>query len=214
MTLKLQAPATVPAVTLAEAKLHLRIDTSAEDALLTSLVVAATQDAEHLMGRAVMPQKWQLTLDTFFDPSVFSEPAPLTIDIVRGPSYVTGSTALQLARPTVTAVDTVKYIDPTGVLQTLASTEYQLAAASDYTARLLPAYGKSWPAIRPQPEAVQVVFSCGYADAASVPELVKAWIKLRVGALYENKQMWTMGKAIEPNEFLDRLLDRYRVWSC
>lgn len=215
MALKLQTAAVLPAaVSIAEAKLHLRVDSSAEDSLINSLVQAATLEAEHLMGRAVMPQKWQLTLDGFFDPSVYTEPPPLTIDLVRGPSYFNGSAALNLARPTVTAVDSVKYVDSTGTLVTLANTEYQLANASDYTARLLPAYGKSWPAVRAQPDAVQVVFSCGYPDAANVPEPIKAWIKLRVGALYENKQAWTLGKALQRNEFLDCLLDRYRIWSC
>lgn len=215
MTLKLKTAPTLTPVSLAEAKLHLRVDATDEDVLIASLVLAATQDAEHLMGRAVMPQEWQLTLDSFFDPTVYTEPVPLTVDLIRGPSFYYGSSALNLARPTVTGITTVKYNQASdGVLTTLAGTEYQLANASDYGARLVPAYGKSWPAIRAVPEAVQVVFACGYADAANVPDLIKAWIKLRVGALYANKESWTVGKAIERNPFLDYLLDRYRVWSC
>lgn len=190
MSLKLFAARAAQPVTLAEAKLHLRVDNSVEDALISALIVAATDDAEHLMGRAVLPQQWQLTLDSF------------------------ESDALVLQRPTVTAVVSVKYLQASdGALTTLANTEYTLAAASDFTARLVPAYGKSWPATRAMPEAVQVVFSCGYANEASVPEPIKAWVKLRVGALYANREGWTAGKKLEQNPHVDYLLDRYRVWT-
>ena len=217
MSLKrVTAPTALP-VTLAECKAQARVIDSEEDALLTSMMWAATEDAEHLMGRAVMPQSWQLTLDSFFDPSVYTDPVPITIDLIRGPTVTTGSVPLNLARPTVTAVTSVKYVDPAGTLQTMLSTAYQLAAANDYGARLVPAYGTTWPATRAQPEAVQVVFVCGYADAASVPELIKQWIRMRVAALYENRESWTVrtrgGGEIVRNEFLDYMLDRYRVWQ-
>lgn len=194
MPLRIQTPADALPLKLQDAKLHCRViadvsDVSPcpEDDLLEALIGAATLDAEHMMGRAVMQQKWQVTLDAF---------AP----------------SIDLQRPPVTAIDSIKYVDTAGVLQTLPTTDYQFVGASDYTARVVPAYGKAWPATRAQPEAVQIVFSCGYADAASVPELIKAWIKLRVGALYENREAWSVGQAIEPNDHVDRLLDRYRAW--
>ena len=106
--------------------------------------------------------------------------------------------------------------DTDGTLITLDPSAYVLAAASDYSARLVPAYGTTWPATRAMPEAVRIAFVTGYADAASVPELIKAWIKLRLGALYEHRQAWTSGTkaAIERNPFVDRLLDRYVVPTC
>ncbi len=163
--------------------------TTDDDTLITSLIGSATLEAEHLMGRAVMPQKWQVTLDAF-------------------------ASSIDLQRPPVTAVDSVKYVDSvTGTLTTLSPSVYQFAGASDYAARILPAFGQVWPAARAQPEAVQIIFSTGYADAASVPEPIKSWIKLRVGALYENREAWTVGQQIERNEHVDFLLDRYRVWS-
>lgn len=175
-------------VSLADAKLHLRVDGNAEDALITMMIDAATLEAEHIMGRAILPQKWQLTLDAFAD-------------------------ALVLNRPPVTAVDSVKYVHAdTGVLTTLDVSSYQLANASDYVARLTPAYGLTWPSTRAQPEAVQVVFTCGYADASKVPAPIKAWIKLRLGALYLHREAWTAGSKIERNEHVDFMLDGYRTW--
>lgn len=177
-------------VTLAEAKAQLRVTNSAEDTAITSMVAAAVEECEHLMGRALLPQKWQLTLDAF---------AP----------------QLLLQRPPVTAIDSVKYVHAdTGVLTTLDPSAYQVARADDYVARLNPAYGTSWPNVRCQPEAVQVIFSCGYADPTAVPENIKRWILVRVGAYHKHREAWTAGYAIERNEHVDHLLDRHRVWVC
>lgn len=193
MPLKLHTPADALPVSVQEAKLHCRIiadmndvDPYPEDDLIESLISAATLDAEHLMGRAVMPQKWQVTLDAF-------------------------AASIDLQRPPVTAIESIQYVDAAGILRTLPDTEYQFVGASDYTARVVPAYGKAWPDTRSQPEAVRVVFSCGYADATSVPALIKTWIKLRIGALYENRETWTADGKIEQNEHIDYLLDRYRT---
>jgi uncharacterized phiE125 gp8 family phage protein len=48
-----------------------------------------------------------------------------------------------------------------------------------------------------------------------VPEAVKAWIKLRVGALYENRESAVSGQPIQaaPRDFADALLDRHKVYS-
>ena len=202
MALQLQTPASVPAVTLAEAKLHLRVEVDDDDALISSLVAAATLAAEHLMNRAIMPQKWLFTSDMFG--TNFSQQYPGSYD-----------SKIPLNKPTVTGVDSVKYVDSaTGILTTLDPSIYQVVKASDYSASIVPAFGKAWPTPRNQPESVQVIFSCGYADAASVPDPIKIWIKLQVGAMYENRESERIERgAVCQLGFVDSLLDRYRVWS-
>jgi len=192
------APAATP-VTLAEAKAHLRVTTADEDTLITALIEAATEQAEHLMQRAVMDQQWTLTLDSFSDPSAASADT---------------ASAIELRRPTVTAVVSVQYLEPVaGVLTTLAGSLYTADLSSPLVARLVPAYNQTWPDTRAQIAAVQVRFSCGWLNAAAVPATVKAWIKLRIGALYENREAWTLGKSIESNDFIDHLLDRHRIFT-
>lgn len=185
MTLKLHvAPVTQP-VTTAEAKAQARVTHSAEDALIGLMIQAATSEAEHLMMRAIMPQQWRLTLDGWTRP-------------------------VRLPVPPVAAVVSVKYAHPdTGVATTLAGTEYQLAGEDDTGASLFPAYGKSWPAHRAQPDAIEIIFSTGYADAAAVPAQMKTWILMRVAAYYRHREAWTQGSPIERNEHLDRMLDRF-----
>jgi len=189
MALKLQTAPAAPCITTAEAKGHLRVTANSEDALIDALVLAATQDAEHLMQRAIMPQAWLLTLDAF-------------------------ASCIKLQRPPVVAVTSVNYAAAdTGTVTLLPNTEYQLDLGSDLYARLVPVYGKTWPATRAQIAAVQILFTCGWADAAAVPAVIRQWILLRIGALYENREAWTLGKAIEQNPHLDFMLDRYRVFT-
>lgn len=54
-------PASEP-ITLAQAKLHLRVDGAGDDALITALIVAAREQAEFLLGQRLVTQTWQLQL--------------------------------------------------------------------------------------------------------------------------------------------------------
>lgn len=176
------------AVSLDDAKLHLRVDHADEDDLIVLLIRAAMEDAEAVMGRALLPQTWRQRLDAW--------PA--------GP--------VELGPASVIAVTAVTSIDPDGTPVDLDVLDEVQLQADDLTARLWPAYGSSWPATRAQPDAVSITYTCGtWGTPAAVPALVLAWIKLRIGALYLHREAWTSGKAIERNEHVDGLLDRYRV---
>jgi uncharacterized phiE125 gp8 family phage protein len=188
MSLKLITAASTPAVSLVDAKLHLRVDVSDEDALITAYTAAATEAAEQITGRALMPQTWELTLDAF-------------------------PTAFELTRVPVASVTSLKYNDSTGVQQTLSNTLYTLDSADDAgLAYVVPVYAGIWPDTRDQINAVVLRYVAGYADAASVPEGIKAWIKLMIGAMYESRQLEGVKQTYSLG-FADRLLDRYRVWK-
>lgn len=189
MSLSLHTAPTGAVLSTAEAKLHLKVDAAEDDALIDALVLAATQEAEHLMGRAILSQKWRYTADEW----------PACAEI-------------RLARPIVTAVDTVKYVDSAGAQQTLAQAGY-LWHATDLCGVLVPAPGAAWPAARCQPGAIAVVFTCGWANAAAVPDLIKAWVKLRLAALYVHRSAWSVGQPIQANEHINFMLDRWRVFA-
>lgn len=190
MALQRIAAPTALVVSLAEAKAQCRVDVADDDALITAMVYAATDEAEGLLRRALLPQQWRLSLDCF---------------VIQ---------TIELHRPPVTAVDSVKYVDSNGVQQTLvAGTDYQVSLGHPLYARLAPAYGKTWPSARAQLDAVQVDFTCGWATADAVPPAIKHWVLMRVAAYYDNREAWTLGQAIQRNSFIDRLLDRWRVPS-
>jgi uncharacterized phiE125 gp8 family phage protein len=180
------APATEP-VTVAEAKAHLRVDSADDDALITALIVAARQGAEHITGRALMPQTWELALDGFKD-------------------------VIGLQKAPLTSITSIKYLDTAGALQTMSASDYLLDSHSE-PARVMPAYGTSWPSTRDQANAVLIRFIAGYADAATVPQEIKQWMLLRIGMLYENRESVATGVTLTELPFVDRLLDAYKVWE-
>jgi uncharacterized phiE125 gp8 family phage protein len=190
MALKLITAASALAVTLVEAKAHLRVDVADDDTLITAMIMAAAELAEQHTGRAIMTQTWELTLDAFPD-------------------------ALELTRTPVQGITSIIYADSTGTNQTLSGSAYTLDAADGYGhAYVVPAYRTSWPDTRDQVNAVAVRYLAGYASAAAVPESIKSWIKLAVGSMYTNRESTVVDRgSVLSLGFADSLLDRYKVWA-
>ncbi len=74
MHLHLKTAPTVEPVTLDEAKLHLKIDGADDNALITSLIIAARDLAERETSRVFITQTWHLYRDD--SPAEFSIPKP------------------------------------------------------------------------------------------------------------------------------------------
>jgi uncharacterized phiE125 gp8 family phage protein len=183
---QLVAP-TVEPLTLDQAKRHLRetlVDTD-NDADITDLIVAARQAAEARLERTLLQTTWLLSVDAFPD-------------------------AIELTLPPIIAVESVKYLDSNGVLQTLDPADYTV----DLTRQLgyiVPAYGKTWPDTRWQINAVQVRYRAGYGtDAASVPRPIVQWCKLVLSDLY-NRRDRSADRPAVPQGFADDLLAGYAV---
>ena len=188
MGLKLITPPAAEPVLLADAKLHLRVDGTDEDTLITALIQAAREACEHELGRVLITQTWEMVLDAF--------PA-----------------GIRLPYPPCQSVVSVKYIDADGTLQTLSAPSYQLDSHSE-PAWLVPAYGYTWPSTREEPNAVRVQFVAGFGDAGTdVPEVLRAWMLLQIGHWYANRE--AAGDArMEKTPYVERLLDRYRVYGA
>ena len=188
MPIQLVTPPAEEPVSLAEAKRYLRVDFPDEDALITSLISAARMAAETLTGRQLVTARWKLVLNGFRECMIMLPKCP------------------------VQSVFSIQYLDMAGVIQTMPPADYVVDNASE-PARIAPVFGKTWPITLPQIGAVWVTFDAGYGPAASVPEGLKSWIKLRVGSLYAHREevaLLTRG-SIASLPFLDGLLDPYKV---
>ena len=188
MSLQLVTPPAGEPVSLAEAKLHLRVDVDDDDALIGSLISAARQAAETLTGRQMITARWKLVLDAF-------------------PCH-----AILLAKCPVQSVVNIQYLDMNGMSQTLPLVDYVVDTSCE-PARITPVFGKTWPPTLPQIGAVTITFDAGFGAASAVPEGIKSWIKLRVGSLYAHREEMSilMRGRIDPLPFVDGLLDPYRV---
>ena len=204
MPLQLVTPPAEEPVSLADAKLHLRVDFTDDDALITALISAARHAAETLTGRQIVTARWKLVLDSFPGPSLMGVPAGLPFSL---PGH-----AVLLPKCPVQSIVSIQYLDMASATQTMPATDYTVDAACE-PARITPVFGKIWPINLPQIGAVWVTFDAGYGAAANVPEGIKSWIKLRVGSLYAHREevaLLARGK-IEPLPFIDGLLDPFKV---
>lgn len=170
MRYELTTPPEIEPVTLAEAKLHLKVEVTADDGLIGDDIQAAREELEETIGHALITQVWTGRLDCF--------PA---------------SGEITLARPPLQSVGSVKYVDENGTLQTLATTEY-VVDTSGAKGRIYLAYDKSWPITRNEPGAVRVEFTAGFGDAASdVPARYRSWMLMRIGTLYVHRESVVVG---------------------
>jgi len=99
-------PASEP-LTLAEAKLALRVDGSVEDGYIVSLIKAARSSAEEYLRRSLVTQSWQLQFDNY---------VPACVSLPKGP---------------VQSVTFVKAIALDFGETTVSSSNYRLNAGKD-----------------------------------------------------------------------------------
>jgi len=140
------APTCYP-VTLAEAKAHLKVTWSEEDAIIYALIRAATEKAEQYTGRKLVYQTHKLFLEAWTgdDPN----------------RYFTGG--FYLPWGTLQSVTHIKYTDTDDDQETWdSSTEYEIDTDSD-PGRVMLAYNKSFPtaALRPY-NPIEIQFVCGW----------------------------------------------------
>lgn len=194
-------------VTVAQAKLHLRVDAdmTTDDTLIAMLIGAARRYAEMYCNRSFITQQWRLVLDSF--------PGPSMMGIPFGVPYSLPGHAILLERGRVQSVDGIGYTAMDGTEAVMPATDW-VSDRSGPLARVTPRFGKIWPISLPQIGAVKIDFTAGYGDSADqVPEGIRHWILLRIGTLYENREeiaILTRGK-VEPLPFVDGLLDPYRI---
>lgn len=180
------APALEP-VTLTEMKLDMRVDCSDDDALITSLIVAARQACEDYEHRAYVTQTITAKLD-----------------------YL--PTKIILPKPRLQSVTSVTYTDSGGDVQTLSSALYQVSTYRE-PGEVVIAYNANYPGNRDYTDSVTIVYKAGYGDAASnVPDITKTAIKLMCAHLYDNRSALTDTQMYELPFGVKSLLNA-RAWT-
>lgn len=154
---------TLAVLTAADLNLHARIDSADEDPLLEEYIAAATELVEA-------------------DASLYLRPASLSLHLDEWPDCG----PVRIERCPVTAVTAVNYIDPDGAAQVWDDAEYDVDLVSR-PARIEPAFGFYWPVPRSSQRAIEIEFTCGYADGAC-PQLALQMIRLLVGHWFENRE--------------------------
>lgn len=149
----LQEPAVEP-LTLAEAKLHLRVDIPDDDALISALITSVRQYAETITRRAFIQQTWAYVIDSF--------PGPTLIGVPWGKTFTLPRHAIAIEKSRVQLVTAINYLDMSGTPQVMPAADYTVDYSSE-PCRITPVFGQIWPIPLPQIGAVNVRFVAGYA---------------------------------------------------
>jgi uncharacterized phiE125 gp8 family phage protein len=176
------APAAEP-VTLAEAKAHLRVDLSDDDAMIARLIAAAREWVEAATGRALITQAWRMTLDAWPQDD-----------------------AVALIRPPVQAVTAVRIFSAAGVASLWDGANYAVGfgAEPQRLVRLSP----QWPEPGRAQTGIEIDMTCGYgATGADVPAALRQAVLSKVAQLYERRGEESGG---DPSEAL-RLIAPFRT---
>jgi len=174
------------AMSLAEVKQHLRVDDDAEDAFITGLIAAAIDHVERSTG-LVLERRTVVETITGFGARIRTWP--------------------------ITTVDSVEYVDGSGVDQAILATDYRLRNAVR-PARLAN-IAKPWPPLGRLNGAVTLTMTAGYDDQTEVPAGVWQAIKMIVGHFYDNRAAVVIANAVpvEVPMAVEMLLAPHRLKS-
>ena len=189
MPLVLTAGPAVEPVTLAEAKAHLRVDGTAEDTLIASLIVTSRLHAEAAAGLALITQSWSTFLDAW-------PPGP----------------HLKLPLRPVQGIDAVRLYNEAGAATIVPPETYLLDSASA-PSRLVRQGALAWPTPGRIANGIEIAFTAGYGDAAAdVPAPIRQAILLLVAHWYEHRSPLEVGAQAQPIPgMVSDLLGPYRT---
>ena len=188
MALVLTSGPAIEPVTLAEAKAHLRVDGSAEDTLIGSLIITSRLYIEAALGLALITQSWSSFLD----------------------AWPPGNQLALPLRP-VQSIAAVKLYAADESVATVSADTYQLDGAA-VPARLVRRGNLTWPKPSRAANGIEIAFVAGYGDAAAdVPAPIRQAILLLVAHWHEHREPVAIGEtdASAPSMVSD-LLQPYR----
>ncbi len=176
---------TLEQITLEQARLHLRLDSygsppeTADDQWILDTIPAAREWCEFYSGRSLAPQVIDLILPRFphawFDQSWDHIPLPM------GP---------------IAGVESITYLDDTGVSTVADLTTYVVDVSSDI-GYVYPVINTSWPTTQARPNAVRIRYHAGYTTVGEspndmpLPKRFRSAMLLVLGHLYENRENTT-----------------------
>jgi len=147
-------------ITTANVKTYAQIDYTTDDNLLSQLATQAREWVESYTRRKLGEYQLALRLDEF--------PAK----------------GIEIPFPPLVSVDSITYVDTDGESQTLATSGYRVDSVDvNRTARIVEAYGETWPATRATTGAVTVTFTCGWS---SIPQTVLNSVYDYTRSLYDD----------------------------
>lgn len=150
-------------VLLSEVKDFLKISHQDEDALITSYIRAATGACESFIGRKLIKQQWQLTLNNW------------------------GKGIIEIPLSPILSVDKIEYWNG-GVFQEITATNYLLDSVS-YQARILPQTGYQWPDPTRDVAGIRITVSAGFGEGQNdIPHDIRQGLLHWIAAAFDAEE--------------------------
>ncbi len=161
---------------------------AAEDALLTSLITVAREYCEGYLWRALATQ----TIEAY-------------------PEHFPCRNHIELPRPPIQSVTSIRYKDSGGTETTLTEGADYIVDAESNVGRIAPSYGMTWPNASLYPvNPIRIEYVAGYCDENPIPLSIKQAMLLLIGHWYANRE--AVGAVGGPIEFsVKSLLCAYKV---
>lgn len=192
MAVSIHTAPTWEPVTLAEAKIALRVDTEVEDSFISGLISAARQYAERFTGLSISAVTLEENMERW----------PFDCD----------SATIPLSGFPVREITSVKYWDETETEQTMPESDYWKSIKT-FPARIRKKDGQMPCLHADRLDPVSIIYTAGYAAAADVPETIKNALKLLVCYWFENREDTDINN--NTNQFVrsaHALLNQHKLW--
>lgn len=187
-------------VSLEDAKKHLQVDHTDDDSLIEGFIEAATAWVDTpagWLGRALGIQTLELITSDF-------------LGAAEGG-------AIPLPYVPVLETVSISYVDRDGVKQVLPEEDYEMDIGG-----VRPVYGKQWPNVRPQSDAIRIRYKAGYAKADpsspdkwvnDIPRPIRIAILMLVAQWYAVREPVNIGNIVNDLPFaVEALLQPFRVY--
>ena len=178
-----KTPASGLAVSLAEVKTFARIDTDAENNLLTTMIGAVTEITEKFLGRALLEQTMILSFDQWPDNGIIELPRPPLVELIE-----------------------VRSLDQDGATTEYASTNYMIRADVVPPEIILRDSCNSTDNVDRYTGGWEIEYKAGYGEASDVPNGIKAGIMAWVASYYDSRVLEDL-----PPAGAIRILEHYKI---
>lgn len=194
--LRLITDATAEPLSLADAKLYARVDQTAEDSMIASLITAARRRIERDTGLALLTQTWVALWDRWPHADNRGLATPWWDGVREMPINILAQTdVIEIHKRPFACVTQIQLRSAYGDYTTVDPSIY-FTERSNYEGRVIRVLGTMWPIVVMAPSgAINVTFTCGF-DAIGLPvpdDLVTA-MRILVKHWYDNRDMVTDGR--------------------
>jgi len=172
-----------PAISTADMKTFLRVDTTDDDAVIASYISAATEAIKQYLRVALLTETFVFKADGF----EFSDADDRLLALGAGmhtasrPYLLGGGETLDIPFPPLQSVTSIVTYDRGNNSSTYAASNYELDLQSG---RIYLNEGSVWPSELRAQDAVEVTYVAGYGSG-SIPQPILQAIRMYVEQLYD-----------------------------